>query len=33
MVIKAGHSGAKAVWCETMTPPNCADEVIYRVRM
>jgi uncharacterized membrane protein len=23
MVIQAGHSGAKAVWCETMTPPNC----------
>ena len=24
-VIQAGHSGAKAVWCETMTPPNCED--------
>ncbi len=22
-VILAGHSGAKAVWCETNTPPNC----------
>lgn len=22
-VIQAGHSGAKAVWCQTMTPPNC----------
>ena len=22
-VIQAGHSGAKAVWCETMTPQNC----------
>jgi uncharacterized membrane protein len=22
-VIQAGHSGAKSVWCETMTPPNC----------
>lgn len=22
-VILAGHSGAKAVWCETVTPPNC----------
>lgn len=22
-VILAGHSGAKAVWCETATPPNC----------
>jgi hypothetical protein len=24
-VIEAGHSGAKSVWCETMTPPNCED--------
>ena len=24
-VIQAGHSGAKSVWCETMTPPNCDD--------
>jgi uncharacterized membrane protein len=24
-VIQAGHSGAKAVWCETMTPPNCNE--------
>ena len=24
-VIQAGHSGAKAVWCETMTPPDCAE--------
>jgi len=23
-VILAGHSGAKAVWCETNTPPDCA---------
>ena len=23
-VIIAGHSGAKAVWCETNTPPDCA---------
>jgi hypothetical protein len=22
-VILAGHSGAKAVWCETASPPNC----------
>ncbi|MEP7111896.1 MAG: DUF2231 domain-containing protein [Ilumatobacteraceae bacterium] len=22
-VILAGHNGAKAVWCETNTPPNC----------
>ena len=22
-VIQAGHSGAKSVWCETMTSPNC----------
>ena len=22
-VIIAGHSGAKAVWCETATPPDC----------
>ena len=22
-VILAGHSGAKSVWCETNTPPNC----------
>lgn len=22
-VILAGHSGAKAVWCETNTPPDC----------
>jgi hypothetical protein len=22
-IIQAGHSGAKAVWCETNTPPNC----------
>lgn len=22
-VIQAGHSGAKAVWCETNTPPDC----------
>jgi len=22
-VIIAGHSGAKAVWCETSTPPDC----------
>jgi hypothetical protein len=22
-VILAGHSGAKAVWCEVETPPNC----------
>lgn len=24
-VIQAGHTGAKSVWCETMTPPNCED--------
>lgn len=24
-VIEAGHSGAKSVWCETMTPPDCED--------
>ena len=23
-VVLAGHSGAKAVWCETNTPPDCA---------
>lgn len=22
-VVLAGHSGAKSVWCQTMTPPNC----------
>lgn len=22
-VVLAGHSGAKAAWCETATPPNC----------
>lgn len=22
-IVLAGHSGAKAVWCQTMTPPNC----------
>ncbi len=25
-VIQAGHSGAKAAWCETNDPPNCAAE-------
>ena len=24
-VIQAGHSGAKAVWCEVSTPPNCDE--------
>jgi hypothetical protein len=24
-VIQAGHSGAKSVWCETVTPPNCDE--------
>jgi hypothetical protein len=22
-VVVAGHSGAKSVWCKTMSPPNC----------
>ena len=25
-VILAGHSGAKSVWCETNTPPNCEGD-------
>jgi len=24
-VVLAGHSGAKAVWCETNSPPDCED--------
>jgi hypothetical protein len=24
-VVLAGHSGAKAVWCETNVPPNCDE--------